>query len=168
MAHIEFEGLEDVLQSVEDIADLGKLKTAMGKACALVERSAKQKAPKGSGELRRSITSEVVIKGGDITGKVFTPLSYAPYVEYGTGIHAEKNGSSGWWVYVDDENSDGQQRPVKHYTEKEAKRICAILRSRGLKAYATDGHEPQPFLGPAFNENREKIIEILAKGLNKK
>ena len=74
---IEFDGLQEVLDSIENIADMGKLNNALTKACLVVEAAAKQKAPKGNGELRRSITSKVE----DAEGVVFTPLEYAPYVE---------------------------------------------------------------------------------------
>jgi len=53
-----------------------------------VEAEAKKNAPKGTGELRRSITSRVE----DDKGIVYTPLEYAPYVEYGTGLFAENGG----------------------------------------------------------------------------
>ena len=71
---IEFEGLEEILNDLGKIADTSKINGALGKACALVERSAKQKAPKDTGDLRRSITSEVK----DLEGIVFSPLEYAP------------------------------------------------------------------------------------------
>lgn len=71
---IKFEGLEDVLESLDNISDISKINTALEKACALVERSAKQKAPKDTGELRRSITSKVE----DLEGVIYTPLEYAP------------------------------------------------------------------------------------------
>lgn len=71
---IKFEGIEDVLNRLDQIGDTSGINTALGKACALVERSAKQKAPKDTGELRRSITSKVE----DLEGVVYTPLEYAP------------------------------------------------------------------------------------------
>ena len=80
MSDIRLEGLEEVLGALDDLADTSNLNAALGKACALVERSAKQKAPKDKGDLRRSITSKV--EGTE--GVVYTPLEYAPYVEYGT------------------------------------------------------------------------------------
>lgn len=98
---IKFEGLEEVLDAI-DVVDEAKLKQALGKACAIVERSAKQKAPKGNGDLRRSITSKV--EGNE--GIVYTSLEYAPYVEYGTGLFAEEGGRKDVpWSYQDDEGN---------------------------------------------------------------
>lgn len=161
---VKIEGLDAVYKMLDNAVDAQTMQKNMARACALVERTAKQKAPKGSGELRRSITSKVDVLGGDITGIVFTPLHYAPYVEYGTGIHAEKGGRSGWWVYV--EGSDTKGTGGKHYTEEEAKEVCEYLRSKGLDAYATNGREPTPFMRPALYENRENIKRMLKGGTN--
>lgn len=130
---IDFEGLEEVLREFENI-DTDNLENGLKKACALVERSAKQKAPKGNGELRRSITSKVE----DKEGIIFTPLEYAPYVEYGTGLFAENGGRTDVpWRYEDD---------------------------RG-EWHITSGMHPRPYMRPALNENREKILEIIKENL---
>ena len=111
MSDIRLEGLEEVLGALDDLADTSNLNAALGKACALVERSAKQKAPKDKGDLRRSITSKV--EGTE--GVVYTPLEYGPYVEYGTGLFAESGGRQDVpWNYQDDEgnwHSTSGQKP---------------------------------------------------------
>ena len=130
---IEFEGLEEVLNSIDSLADLEGLQSALGKACAVVETSAKQKAPKDTGALARSITSKIE----DTEGIIFTPLEYAPYVEYGTGLFAEEGGRSTPWIYKDDKG----------------------------EWHKTSGQKPHPFMRPALEENREKIINILKEGI---
>lgn len=132
---IKIEGLEAVITDLDEMTDPVKLERSLGKACLLVERSAKQKAPKGNGALRNSITSRV--SGNE--GVVFTPLEYAPYVEYGTGLFAESgNGRKDVpWVYQDDKG----------------------------EWHSTSGMKPQPFMRPALLENREKILRILGEGL---
>ena len=136
MSEIRFEGLEEVLDAIDSIDDVQKLEQALGRACALVERSAKQKAPKGNGDLRRSITSKV--ENGE--GIIFTPLEYAPYVEYGTGLFAEEGGRKDVpWCYKDDEG----------------------------EWHSTSGQHPQPFMRPALNENRAEILRILKEALTK-
>lgn len=135
---IEMTGLDNVLDSLDSLTDTSTIKRAMGKACALVERSAKQKAPKDTGALRRSITSEVNISGADVVGTVFTPLEYAPYVEYGTGLFAEEGGRQDSWTYVDDKG----------------------------EGHKTSGQKPQPFMRPALDENREEIKRILKEGFS--
>lgn len=129
-------GMDKVLKMLEKAGSKEKYQEALGQACALVERSAKQKAPKDSGALRGSITSEVV----DLEGVVFTPLEYAPYVEYGTGLYAESGGRTDVpWFYVDEQ---GQW-------------------------HITSGQHPQPYMRPALEENREEIIRMLKGALKK-
>ena len=128
---VELEGLTDVLNAIEELADTPDIQRALTKSCLLVERSAKQLAPKGrTGDLANSITHEV--KG--LIGEVFTPLEYAPYVEFGTGLFAENGGRSNVpWVYCDDKGD----------------------------FYTTYGQHPQPYMRPALNQNREEIIRII-------
>ena len=76
---IEFEGLDKILDSLDKLADTQQLNDTMGQVCALVERDAKQNAPKDTGTLARSIQSKVENNNGSIQGVVFTPLEYAPY-----------------------------------------------------------------------------------------
>ena len=76
--NIRMEGMDDILEKIEDLADAAALRQALGQACALVERDAKRKAPKGAGELQRSITSTVENRGDELVGVIYTPLEYAP------------------------------------------------------------------------------------------
>lgn len=132
-----YKGVEQITERIGKIADVEKMKMQMGMACALVERTAKQKAPKDNGALRNSITYKVDIEAGSIVGTVYTPLEYAPYVEYGTGLFAEEGGRKDVpWCYKDDEGN----------------------------WHSTRGQRPQPFLRPALNENRTQIKSILQEG----
>lgn len=136
----EIQGLDAILQRIEDIGDKDKIRAAMGKCCALVERTAKQTAPKDTGALRNSIQSEVQDDGNDIKGVVFSPLEYAPYVEYGTGLFAEENGRKTPWTYEDEKTGD---------------------------TIFTRGQKPHPYLRPALLENREKITKLLEESVKK-
>ena len=134
---IEFRGLEEFIDRLEELEDTTNVEAALGTACALVEAAAKQKAPKGkTGELRRSITSKVE----NMEGVVYTPLEYAPYVEYGTGLFAENGGRTDVpWSYQDDEG----------------------------EWHTTSGMPPSPYMRPALNENREQILRLIKEGLLK-
>ena len=135
---VEFQGLNEIFDSLDGLADLDKFEAALGRACALVEREAKQKAPKDTGALRRSIESKIEKTNDEIKGVVFTALEYAPYVEYGTGLFAESGGRADVpWNYQSD---DGEW-------------------------HSTSGQHPQPFMRPALDENREQILRILKEGL---
>ena len=131
------EGTNHIIESIGNIADVQKLEQLMGQACAIVERAAKEKAPKDTGALRRSITSKVEVIDDSITGIVYTPLEYAPYIEYGTGLFAEEGGRMDVpWNYQDD---------------------------KGIW-HSTSGQKPQPYLRPALEENREKINRLFKEG----
>ena len=136
---VEIEGLDDVLNAFTDIADGQELRQAMGKACALVEGDARKKAPKGNGELRRSIESNVDETASGIVGVVSTPLEYAPYVEFGTGLFAEEG--------------NGRQDVPWHYKDEKG------------EWHTTKGQKPHPYLRPALHDNRENILRLLKGGL---
>lgn len=140
MSQIKFEGLEEVLDSFDSLIDANGIKNALGQSCAIVERAAKQKAPKGTGELRNAIKSRVDEQEGEIVGVVYSTLLYAPYVEYGTGLFAENgNGRKDVpWVYKDDKG----------------------------EWHSTSGMPPAPYMRPALDENRETILRLLKGGNN--
>lgn len=123
-----------LLKRIDKMGSETNISAAIGKACALVEGEAKKKAPKDTGALRRSISSTV--KGTE--GIIFTPLEYAPYVEYGTGLFAEKGGRKDVpWYYKDEEG----------------------------KWHRSSGQHPHPYMRPALNENREEILRLIKEGI---
>lgn len=132
--NVEFEGAEKLIARLDKMSDEAALKKSLETAALLVERSAREKAPKDTGALRRSITSKVE----GLEGIIYTPLEYAPYIEYGTGLFAEGNGRKDVpWNYQDDKGN----------------------------WHSTSGLKPQPFMRPSLDENREKIVEILKEGV---
>ena len=132
--NVEFEGAEKLMARLDKMSDEAALKKSLETAALLVERSAREKAPKDTGALRRSIRSKVE----GLEGIVYTPLEYAPYIEYGTGLFAEGNGRKDVpWNYQDDKGN----------------------------WHSTSGLKPQPFMRPSLDENREKIVEILKEGV---
>ena len=132
--NVEFEGAEKLIARLDKMSDEAALKKSLETAALLVERSAREKAPKDTGALRRSITSKVE----GLEGIIYTPLEYAPYIEYGTGLFAEGNGRKDVpWNYQDDKGN----------------------------WHSTSGLKPQPFMRPSLDENREKILDILKEGV---
>lgn len=137
---IQVENLETVLDNIEDLFAFEELENSLRKACLVIERSAKEKAPKDTGALKRSIASKIDYTSEGLVGIVYSPLEYAPYVEYGTGLFAEDGGRKDVpWNYQDDEG-------VWH---------------------STSGQHPQPFMRPAFNENKEKVLRMIKEGFSK-
>nr|DAW96689.1 MAG TPA: putative tail component [Bacteriophage sp.] len=132
--NVEFEGAEKLIARLDKMSDEAAHKKSLETAALLVERSAREKAPKDTGALRRSIRSKVE----GLEGIIYTPLEYAPYVEYGTGLFAEGNGRKDVpWNYQDDKGN----------------------------WHSTSGLKPQPFMRPSLDENREKILDILKEGV---
>jgi HK97 gp10 family phage protein len=130
---VEVQGLTSIMSKIVELASGEEIAERLGIACALVERAAKEEAPKDNGELRRSITSKVE----GTVGIIFTPLEYAPYVEYGTGLFAETEGRKDVpWCYQDEEG----------------------------EWHSTSGQKPQPFMRPALDKNRTTILKILKGG----
>ena len=137
---IEFVGIDEVFDRLVSITEPEKVKNALKDCCLLVERRARELAPKGNGQLRNSIKSRVEQDGANQVGVVYTALMYAPYVEYGTGIFAEDGGRTDVpWRYQDDEGN----------------------------WYTTSGMPPHPYMRPALNENRENIKRILSREITR-
>ena len=72
----------------------------------------------------------------DNSAYIGTNMKYGVYVHEGTGIYVE-NGRKTPWVYMDDKGN-------YHYTR---------------------GQHPQPYMRPALEENKDKIINIIKGAL---
>ena len=102
---IRFDGLDKVIDRFDDMTDEYVIQEGLEKACLRVEREARKRAPKMSGELRRQMAHRVE----GLTGTVFNPLWYAPYVEWGTGKYSEhpKGGRKDVpWGYIDEKTGE--------------------------------------------------------------
>ena len=88
-----------------------------------------------TGRLMGSIT--VNVEGN--TAEIGTNVEYAPYVEFGTGTKGDKS--------------------VAHTTRK------SWTYYSGGQFFTTSGHAPQPFLVPAFKNNRDKIKQLIRQAV---
>ncbi|MEG0628770.1 MAG: HK97 gp10 family phage protein [Enterococcus sp.] len=110
----------------------------MTKVLEIIKSAAKAGAAVSSGQLRSHIDYQLKKIGAQIVGVVGSPDQYAIYVEFGTGEFAENgNGRKGGWVY---------QAPSGEW-------------------FFTLGQEAQPFMRPAFRQNKNVTKEILSKEL---
>lgn len=120
-----------------------KMVSSMAKACSIVRNAAIDKAPHRTGALKRSIDFDLSDNGEE--GIVYSNLDYAPWVEAGTGKYATKGaGRQTPWVY-----------PC-YVTQDVANKIGG---EHGLRFFKTEGQKPKPFLEPAAQENKSKIIK---------
>lgn len=132
---IRFDGLEKVLDRFDGMTDEYVIQEGLERACLRVEREARKKAPKKSGELRRQMAHRVE----GLTGTVFNPLWYAPYVEWGTGIYSEhpQGGRKDVpWGYIDEKTGE---------------------------LVFTYGQRPKPYLRPTLEELTEQIKQDILR-----
>lgn len=126
---VEFDNNSDaVIEALHNAVDRGLRvigETAVGYAQDL--------CPVDTGRLKGSIT--YAVEGEDCY--IGTNVEYAPYVEFGTGIHAEEGGRQTPWAYQD---ADGNW-------------------------HRTQGNKPQPFLRPSANDHTDEYREILKESL---
>lgn len=119
-----------------------------------------------TGYYRNSITHTVQ----DDTVYVGSNLLYALFNELGTGKYAsDGKGRKGWWVYVKGSYNvplADSKKTVKEYSFAEAKRIMALLRSKGLDAHMTEGLRPTHALQNAITQTAnewQKLLEAVLR-----
>lgn len=91
----------------------------------------------------------------------------AIWEEFGTGEYAIPEGGGGrqgYWVFVKG-SSGGSKNTGKSYTLEEAKKVMAILRSKGLEAYYTKGKKARRHGWKAYTANKNKIINRIQNAL---
>lgn len=120
-------------QTREDLDEA--IKRALERVGLQAESFAKANCPVDTGNLRNSITHTLE---GDRSVMIGTNTQYAPYVEFGTGIHAETGGRHTPWVY---QGSDG-------------------------KFYKTSGSPAKPFLRPAVRDHVSEYSAIIKSELS--
>lgn len=149
---IEMSGFDELC---EMFGEMGQeidsvLEKAVELGGAVIQGHIKLLCPVGdSGDLRRSITVNTERdEDGGYKAVIGTNLEYAPYVEFGTGIHSTKAGRQDAWCYYD---------PESEYANKDG-------------FVWTKGSKPQPFMYPGFEQGKNeanavaiaKIKEVLS------
>lgn len=115
-----------------------------------------------TGQTKNSWAADVKeVENGESVATIGSPLMNAVYEEFGTGEYAlNRNGRKGYWVYVkgEDDNSSST-KGGKSYTLAEAKRIVAMMRSKGLDAYYTNGKKPRRPFWNAYTTLKPRLIK---------
>jgi HK97 gp10 family phage protein len=113
--------------------------TAVGE---FLDSAIKGNAPTGqTGQLAGSYHYKVIPKEKTVYNG--SNLFYAPYVEWGTGIHAEHP------------TIQGRQTPWSYYSEELGRWVT------------TRGNPAQPHLRPAYEDNKKNVQKILQSYLGK-
>ena len=140
MASVEIKGIETLFTKIDNIASVDELRYKANEVGEFLVSVAQEKAPKDTGALIGSIESKVDTTLTDIEITVFTPLHYAPYQEFGTGLFAENgDGRKTGWAYEDPKTGE---------------------------TVWTRGNRPHPFMGPALRENKDVILQTFKEGLD--
>jgi HK97 gp10 family phage protein len=140
-ADVNSKQLQNVIRNVRglDKQTRNKAENVINFYALKIESGAKQRVPVDTGRLRSSIKTE---KFGSIGRRVYTNVEYAPYVEFGTREKVETTIAG-----VDYSNVAIQ-----------------FKRSNG----EAGGVSARPFLFPAFEQERRKIIKALKALVNGK
>lgn len=182
------ENLTKMLKTIED--DLTKgVAEEISASTMKIEKDAKRNAPVNIGTLRQSIHGESTLNG--MTGKVTVDASYGAYVEFGTGgkvkipagyedFAAQFKGKSGGsledfiraltlWVKRKGLAGTYSVKTSRRLGSKSAKqsqdeKLARFLAIKILK----NGIRPQPFLIPAYEDEKPKLFNRLKKLLNAK
>lgn len=125
-------GLNKLNKKLTNLTSVQTAEKAMTGSVLLLERDSKEECPVDTGALRRSITSEVTCSDKRVIGRVFTPVEYAPWVHYGTGIYSPEGRTDVPWKYQDEEGN----------------------------WHTTYGQKPNPFMDRALYKNEGTIQEI--------
>lgn len=127
----------DVINKLDKVTEnlSAGLHNALQEAGEIVRKDAVLNCPVQTGRLRGSIT--VNVEGN--TAEIGTNVEYAPYVEFGTGAKGDKS--------------------VAHTTRK------SWTYYSGGQFFTTSGHAPQPFLVPAYKNNRDKIKQLIRQAV---
>jgi len=142
--------VKDLIEEQKRIeSDLRKLRgpemlQAMRNAVLIVLRDVKINSPVDTGRLRSSITPEVFADGDDVVGVVGSNVEYAKWQEFGTRPHWPPPGALQPWA---------RRHGMDEHT------IRWIIGTRGTKA--------KKFFTRAIEDNRNRVIRELEKGIKK-
>ena len=163
-----------------------ELSKEMNASALTIEKTAKRLAPGNLGTLRQSIKHNI---GEPLRKSVYSELSYAPYIEFGTGkkVFKTKGGgsvNSKYKAYASKFKGKGKGGfddlllALVHYVKRKKlagtykikskrrvgnanQRLDEDLRVAERMAYfiLKNGINAQPFLIPAYDEERPKLIK---------
>ena len=157
MAEVIFEdNTIKLIDAMEDAINAG-LEEAAGELESQVKRNqTRGRDTKNSWQHRVDDAKHVAYVGN--------PRENAIWEEFGTGEYAleGKGRRGGYWVYVEGSPSPSS-KGSKTYTLEEAKRVVAMMRSKGLEAHYTKGKRPVRALFNAINSKKDKLIAIITR-----
>jgi len=167
---MKIEGLEKLTKQLTKYNDQVKADTitTVNRSMLEVQSEAKYLAPVNFGRLRASITTQRATASA-LEAVTYVNVDYAPYVEFGTKKHVEI--PAGLESYASQFKGSGDGG-----FDKLLEDIEDWCRKKGIEqsaAYpialkiAREGIEAQPFLFPAWEKERPKLMNSLEKLLTR-
>jgi hypothetical protein len=141
---IEVKGADKLAHGLQQAATKtlpAETKTAMERSLLLVEADARRGVKRDTGRLQNSITHSVTGSGGNLRGEVGPSVKYGLYVERGRrpGRPPPAAAVAAW----------ARRHGVSPYV------VARAIGRRGVKA--------APFLIPAYEKNRARIIDLFER-----
>lgn len=140
---IKIEGLEELNRALGRVSQpelSQRLRQTMKAATNITKQTARSLVPADTGALKRSISDEVIYRGGtDIEGVVEPKERYAMPVEKGARPHFVPVGSLERWA---------KKRGINPWA------LAMSISKKGTKA--------QPYIEPTFHQVKRRIIEMFA------
>jgi hypothetical protein len=160
-----------------------ELSKEMNASALNIQKAAKRMAPANFGKLRQSIKHNI---GEPLMKSVYSDINYAPYVEFGT--KSKVNIPPGWESYAAQFKGKGKgdyydflqailkwverkklAQITNSYTGRKFTKKSDVLFLAQFIAYRIIkyGIKPQPFLIPAYLDERPKLIKRIQNLLRK-
>lgn len=165
-------GLDELLSDFDKLSGIEEpIAQLVQQQIEIVRANAAELAPTGvyaGGALRGSIHSEVEVEPDSVIGTAYTDLSYAMYVEFGTGQKgaADHDGVSPevavayslepWWVHESQVDRAAAEAYGWFYIDTKDGRF-----------YRISGQPAKPFLYPAIKNNEQMLAQNLEDGIAK-
>lgn len=124
-----------------------KVKRAINTSALSIQKGAKSRCTVDTGRLRASIAMQP--HNGGMTIQVGTKVKYAPYVEFGTGRFVSVPAG------VKGVPKSGRQTPWLYPEQKKGKKTGKMI--------FTTGSKPKPFLFPAAEAEKPKVIKRIGE-----
>lgn len=155
VSNVEFEDYSvKVKAKLQDNA-IAFLYEVGGEIEARAKRNSRVRSSKTKGSFQHKVNES------NLSVHIGSDEENAIWEEFGTGLYAiNGDGRKGYWVFVDDGSTGKKSKSSKTYTLKEAKRIVAFMREKGLNAYYTNGKKPSRALWKAFQSIKGEIVRI--------
>jgi len=128
---------------------------AVEKGAKLIQARAKSLAPVDMGALRNGIITDAYVENSDVVSEVSATAPYSGYVEFGTGPKgAASQGSLPAGI---------DPLPASAFAQKGWALPPDVAEKLGYKF--TNGQAAQPYMMPAFLAEKDKVVQIVQKGL---